>query len=873
MLIQYLRKKGRWILVGLALVALPALYSSQKTATEVGPLKNPLPNNRNVPFVLDKQKQLDRFSWWDNRDSEWFKARIPFWDSPDGAIDATYYYRWELVTKHMTYGSPESGYTFTEFIDRPHWSGRYGAISCPLGLQIYELRWLKDRRLNHDFIRYWFETEGAQPRSYSNWYGDAVWAHYLVNNDKEFLISRLPSMEQQYEGWMKERWDATHQMFKWSGMHDGMETNIGSRQTRYSFDGGESYRPTLNSYIYGDLIAMAKTALLAGDAVKAKLYDEKAQALKARVQSELWDTRRQFFLAQFAEDEEKDGYTIKAKTRIYDDGKFKGNAHGRELIGFVPWMFNLPDKNKGYEAAWKNVVDKNVFLAPFGLYTTERNDPLFLIAPRSCVWSGNNWPYANAQTLQAMANLLNDYPQNVISRSDYFTVLQSYTRSSRQDGVPFLAETSDPETGRWTENTFNHSEHYFHSSYNDLIITGLAGLRPRSDNIIEINPLAPDKWDYFCLDDLAYHGHRISIVWDRSGTRYQRGAGLSLWANGKRIGWRKTLGKLAGKLAQTAPSNFVLPDLKTWHNFAANNEGAYFPRTRTSFTSEGTSPGNLVDGVFFYSAGRPLNRWTTEGSNHSEEWIETDFGTLRPISKVHLYFLDDGAAKAVRAPLSYVLQFWKNDKWANVPEQKRTPTMPEGHRPNIIEFPTIVTSKMRVVMQPQSGAAMGLTEWETWGEASLPLKKAQLKNNLACAAKVSSSFTSRFDIVGDVKDGKIEMNGGRNRWTAYESPNSSDWVQLDFPQPQTVERLVFCLWADGVGVRLPRSFNVQYWKDEAWHDVEELQRNPARPTLLLPNEVIIKPVQTEKLRASFVHNLPGKSGLTEWMLFAPEELL
>ncbi len=866
---HYLKKRGRWILLGIALFAAPALYSQQPTETEVGPLKNPLSDNRKAPFILDKQKQLERFSWWDNRDSAWFKARIPFWDSPDGAIDATYYYRWELATKHMTYGSPESGYTFTEFIDRPNWSGRYGAISCPLGLQIYELRWLKDRRITDDFIRYWFNTPGAQPRSYSNWYGDAVWANYLVNDDEKFLINRLPSMEKQYDGWMQEHWDNAHQMFKWSGMHDGMETNIGSRQTKYGFDGGESYRPTLNAYIYGDLKAMAQTAALAGDTTKAKDYDDKAQKLKARVQSELWDTRRQFFLAQFANDEEKDGHTIKAKTRIYDDGKFAGDAHGRELIGFVPWLFNLPDKNKGYEVAWKNIVDKNVFLAPFGLYTTERNDPLFFVAQGSCVWSGNNWPYANAQTLQAMANVLNDYPQNVISKADYWTVLQSYTRSSRKDGVPYLAEMSDPENGRWTTDNFNHSEHYFHSSYNDLIITGLAGLRPRADNIIEVNPMAPDDWDYFCLDDLAYHGHRISIVWDKSGTRYKRGSGLSLWADGKRIASAKKLGKIKGELPKTINS-VALPDSKTWHNFAVNNEGSYFPRTRTSFTSDGTSPGNLVDGVFYYTSPRPLNRWTNEGSKSADEWIETDFGVARTVSKVQLYFLDDGEGKAVRAPQSCDVQFWDGAQWKSVAGQKRSPTLPEGHRANNVEFPTVSTTKMRATLQPQNGAAVGLTEWEIWGEAPLPLPEAKLQNNLAREAKASASYTSRFDTIGELNDGKIEMNGGRNRWTSYESPNENDWVQLDFAMPQTVERLVFCLWADGGGVRIPKRFSVQYWKNGAWHDVEEVRRDPAQPTLLIPNEMIIKPVQTDKLRATFVHNLPGKTGLTEWMVFAPD---
>src|ERR671938_767100 len=77
--------------------------------------------------VLDPQKQLDAQTFWDNRDWDWYKANIPFFECPDPDITTTYYYRWELVTKHLTYGSPETGYVFTEFIDRPFWSGRYGA--------------------------------------------------------------------------------------------------------------------------------------------------------------------------------------------------------------------------------------------------------------------------------------------------------------------------------------------------------------------------------------------------------------------------------------------------------------------------------------------------------------------------------------------------------------------------------------------------------------------------------------------------------------------------------------------------------------------------------------------------------------------------
>ena len=93
--------------------------------------------------VLKIEKAMDGYDFWDNRDSNWFAWQIPLFECPDRDLTEIYYYRWELVTKHLVYGSPRDGYASTEFIDRPFWSGTYGAISCPAGHQIQELRWLR----------------------------------------------------------------------------------------------------------------------------------------------------------------------------------------------------------------------------------------------------------------------------------------------------------------------------------------------------------------------------------------------------------------------------------------------------------------------------------------------------------------------------------------------------------------------------------------------------------------------------------------------------------------------------------------------------------------------------------------------------------
>ena len=62
---------------------------------------------------------------------------------------------------------------------------------------------------------------------------------------------------------------------------------------------------------------------------------------------------------------------------------------------------------------------------------------------------------------------------------------------------------------------------YNHSTFYGLVITGLVGIRPRHDNKLVINPLLPEgTWDWFCLDRVPYHGHELTVIWDRDGTKY-----------------------------------------------------------------------------------------------------------------------------------------------------------------------------------------------------------------------------------------------------------------------------------------------------------------------------------------------------------------
>ena len=107
----------------------------------------------------------------------------------------------------------------------------------------------------------------------------------------------------------------------------------------------------------------------------------------------------------------------------------------------------------------------------------------------------------------------------------------------------------------------------------------------------------------------------------------------------------------------------------------------------------------------------------------------------------------------------------------------------------------------------------------------------------------------------------------RNRWTAYGSPNASDWVEIDFDATKTVRALELYLWSDGRGVKAPKRYGVQYWDGVRWTDAHVLAQTPLRPTGSAVNTVRITPCQTDRVRVVFDHDLPAFSGMTELMIW------
>jgi len=476
---------------------------------------------------------------------DFLRTNVPLFECPDKDIERTYYFRWWTYRKHIKH-TPD-GFVITEFLPKVPWAGKHNTISCPAGHHFYEGRWLHDSKYLDDYAIFWFR-KGGSPRSYSFWAADALWARYLVTMNKKLATDLLDDLIDNYHQWEKARLEPDG-LFRQIDDRDGMEVSVG----------GSGKRATINSYMYGDAVAIARIALLAGRQDIAEQFRQKARKLKALVQTKLWDNNAGFF-----------------KTLPRDADTL---VDVREQHGYTPWYFNLPDAGRDYEIAWKQLMDPEGFYAPFGPTTTEQRHEGFKISyeGHECQWNGPSWPMSTAVTLTAMANVLNNYEQDAVSRTDYFQTLKIYTkchRLKRQDGkiVPWIDENLNPHTGDWISRTRlknwkngtwdkgkggkERGKDYNHSSYCDLIISGLIGLRPRTDDVVEVNPLVPaGTWDWFCLDNVLYHGRIITILWDKTGTRYGRGKGLRVFADGKEIIQSETITRVTGQLPSDRNAN------------------------------------------------------------------------------------------------------------------------------------------------------------------------------------------------------------------------------------------------------------------------------------------------------------------------------
>lgn len=188
---------------------------------------------------------------------------------------------------------------------------------------------------------------------------------FLANGDRQVAIELLPDLEKNYRAWELKHQDPNG-LFWQIDDRDGMEFTIS----------GNGYRPTINSFMFGDAEAIAHIAEIAGQTEAAEQYRAKASRLRDVIDDRLWNRKDEFF------------ETVPRHAAV-------GYSDVRELAGYIPWHFDiLPQK---YDVAWKYLFDRKGFAGRFGPTTAERRSLRFeYVANHECLWNGPSWPCYHA---------------------------------------------------------------------------------------------------------------------------------------------------------------------------------------------------------------------------------------------------------------------------------------------------------------------------------------------------------------------------------------------------------------------------------------------------------------------------------------------
>jgi hypothetical protein len=635
-------------------------------------------------------------------DPAWYLANIPFLEIPDPQIQRVYYYRWQTYKEHLVYTSPLYGWLSTEFLSPVSYGAPYGGVNAAAGHQTNEGRWLRDQQYVKNNINYWLNGPGqfAKPQDYdhnpdasdwaheySYWAASSVWQTFLANGDTAFATSLLRQLVKQYRGW-DNHFNSQLGLYWQVPVWDATEYTPASYESSDPYHGGAGYRPTINSYQFGDAQAIAKIANLAGNSALVREYTQRASALQRATLQYLWDPNRNFFFQMNR-----------------DNNPTNALLDTREEEGFVPWMFELPPLFAS--SAMAQLLDPAGFFTNYGPSTAEKRSSWYMYkASGCCRWDGPSWPYETSQTLTGLANLLIDYPaQQFIHADDYVNMLHTYAATQYRNGVPYVAEAHDPDKNDWIYNTSDHSEDYNHSTYIDNVISGLIGLRGQPDNTLLLSPLVPPSWDYFALENTSYHGHNVSVLWDRLGTRYGQGTGLSVFVDNRSVVHQSTLRPVRVHVGATIPqSGDGLFDV------AVNSQRtAYGPQPIASYVfSPVDNIWNGIDGIV-YRTGIPENsRWTTYRSPNPSDYYGVNFQHNVTIREVRLTFYDDGGG--TRVPVnSYTLQYLNSSgTWNNIAVENS----PAPNTLTSIKFPPLTTSQIRVV-------AANTSRTQGWGLSEL----------------------------------------------------------------------------------------------------------------------------------------------------------
>jgi hypothetical protein len=681
--------------------------------------------------------------------NRWWAENIPYIDVPEEGIKKQIYYRWWIMRfNFLDADAPGNDWQFPVGIEGV--TGYNNSIALTTPMFIDELKYLRDPMYAYGTML--SAGEGSRNSRYSdnpgepnNWNDsylqyttDASWRAYQVHGGQPDILGNLARYgEQDVRSQLAHRRppagvEGGNPYLLWycCGFLNGNDADNPSYDF---FDRGNERTET--AYVYANALATAEIYDQLGQSGEAAEMRELAGNIQQAVLDVLWDDESELFLH----------HDVQTDTLI----------PWKEINNYYPFTVGLVPNEQPYTNALRLFGDPAEYpIFPF--YTANQRDH------EARDEGSNNFSQINSTVqLRLLSSVLRRYDTDVLDESWYKRLLYWNAWATFIDGDVRWPDSNEfwfdwnPEAQTFGRSFIHHS---MLGSSNWTIIEDVAGLRPRTDEQLELSPIDID-WPHFTVTDLTWRGRDLTLVWNGDGHYPGVPQGYSAYLDGQRVftvdqlthliwdpdtgaisfpGGPATVAHSTAVRGVPAPAEVALTGDRVVDMFqkagvdigprrgvrptpnlaaGATPSASFVDQSPETDAYPVTDPAAAIDGS---TANLPI--WGAAGSGNAQDWYQLDFGRPTSFSQVKLYFFNDREVMGVpdqhrvvtatdryREPALYTVQIWRDGRWVDVNDQLRTPAYPRSNY-NLVEFRTVTTERMRVLMTHREGYGTGLKE-------------------------------------------------------------------------------------------------------------------------------------------------------------------
>ncbi|MFP7707031.1 Ig-like domain-containing protein [Trueperella sp. LYQ141] len=738
----------------------------------------------------------------------WWVANIPYVETGDAThnIDKTIFYRWWLTRfNFLDADMPGNTFQFPTAVEGA--LGYNNAIVLTTGMFLNDVKYLRDPAYAYGT---WISAgeaakDGKQyidnpgdpanwRHSYTQYITDAAWESYKVHGGPTQVADALGTYgAADVNGLLNSHSepiaadnqnDNKNYLIDWSWA--SMTGNDADAVSFDQFPGERMDRPE-TANLWANARAAAQAYEAAGNTAGAAQMNDIAGKIQQNLMSELWNSDQKLLLSKYI-------------------GKHNGTwAKWKEINNYFPYAVGMvPMGNADYDSALRLFADADQYPV-FPFFTANQADKKEFEAGGG--QGSNNFSVINSTMLFRIYDgairhyhaAENGYITNEqFKKLLYWNAFAHYQGGDNRypDQNEFWNTATGADGGKIEYRSWIH--HTQLGTTNWTMIESVAGLVPRQDDVIELNPIVIPGWEHFTVNNLSYHGKDLTIVWNNDG-HYTAPAGYSIYLDGKLAA---TVDRLAHIRYNPNSGTVEVADQSGAKVTTANTTGLgtansvtydstsriteMFARAGRNIDPAAASQTDVARGAAIeasYSAqghgaeyavdGRTVHElfWGSAGSPNATDSLTLTFPSAQTIDDVRLFFYQTSSSATVSGyaePSVYTLEYQDaSGAWKTIPDQARTPIYPQPNY-NHIQFPAITTQKLRVNLTHAAGFKTGVKEIEAFhtGIAAGP----STNQAPSVSAYVAANTSAGAQLIGQVKDDGLPAGTIAATWEMVSGP-------------------------------------------------------------------------------------------------------